>query len=50
MEWDKFTSTAVHEIWYMADGSIVEFDLSNPRIPLPRHKSLVVRPTTLARK
>jgi hypothetical protein len=47
MEWDNSSITTWYIVWYMADGSIQEFDLRNWRIPLPRFRSLVVT-TTLA--
>jgi len=45
MEW---VETTYYIVWYMQDGSIQEFDLRDPKIPLPRFRSLVVAVATLA--
>lgn len=31
-----------HIIFYMADGSVITYDLTDPRVPLPSFRSLVL--------
>ena len=31
-------------VFYCDDGSVIEYDLIDPRVPLPRFRSLVVQP------
>lgn len=47
-EFDNYTIKTIFIVLYMKDGAIIQYDLRDPRTPLPRFRSLVV-PTALAK-